>query len=642
MSPVAAEVDRSALIDGFVTVLLAKGPSEIPEKFRQPTIDEAWRRLCDPEMGFAWFWLHLAWIHVKGRGKGTGWQRACPDSKPRQNANGRDWAWQLEVARVIVLYTLMLILKARQIGFTYLVANLVIWAAISDNEQIIAVIANKMQSSKRLVRRSVQVYNRLPDWVKARVRITNPAISRLEFSNGSVVEPYSGDPDAARSDAATWVFADEIGEIDKLNDWFASTESVADSGGRLVMFGTAKDNGMEDWCIEADSGEQVEECVIPAEEGKVIRLPVMQSDSDMAFLFVPDYVHPERTDEWRARKVKVYKGNLRNFDREHPLTWRDAFIAQGKGYFDPLKLKEQYLKQMALYEARDRRGTLLPSGNGYKFVEDPYGHIVIHATEEEFAEVLAARRPWVMFADVAGSSPSGDYHATSAVNVGRVPSFEQMALEGHRAVAGVSKFEGEIIPHKQLITIHGYMDQDHYAELLMRVGYFLGTALIAVEVNGVGTGIIGFLRKARYPNLYIRTVKATKFGQKARREYGWYTTSESKHEAYGEGERLLRNDFIEVRDVETINEMTNVLHLGGQKIGAREPKHDDRSDGLTGACAMISSARAFAGGEYVSTAVNRGPEFGTLEWLTARIDARHNERTRRGAIGSENRDILAG
>lgn len=623
--------------DGFVEILLEHGPEKVPPAYRRATIAACMARLSDFDLGFLFFWLHFATLQIKGKGEGTGWQRACPNGKPGvQESTGRDWAWQVEMARVLPQFVQLLILKARQIGFSFLLANFIVWAAIAFPDQIIAVVANKLQSSKRLMRRARSVYNRLPKWLRDEVEMTSPAIMGMEFSNGSRIEPYSGDPDATRSDAADWIIVDEIGEVEHLHEFYAAIESIADDGGRLIMFGTAKDNGLEDFVTPAAlDGEEVASCDITLSTGEEMHLPIMLGDDDMHFLFVPDYVHPTRTDEWYDRRRKSYRGNLRDFDKEHPRNWRDAFAASGLGYFDVEPLRVVREETFAYLGERDRRGTLLAAHGDPTdiiFREDPYGFTVIHATEEEFVRLMAKKRPFAIGVDSAGDKihSGGDAHAATALRVGNAPE------------PGVETPESFVLErHIQLITIHGRYDSDLYAEQVCRMGYLCGTALVAVETNGVGAAVMKSVRRLRYPALYTRRSRSAQRGaEKLTREYGWYSSNETKNIAYGELERCLRNGYTDVRDYETVLEMGNVLNLGGGKIGAKDPKHDDRPDGLSLAHAIIPHVRAFNGGVVIGAEPE--PEWGTLAWLDKMAAAHYAAQNKDATIiGNENHKIMA-
>ena len=617
----AQEVDREQVVAGFLRVLFEQGIDKIPQQYRKPVLVEFKRLLSHPLDGFLFFWVNLAWIHIKGRGEGKGWHRACPDGLPRVvGKTGKDWSWQLDVARIITRYPMLLALKARQIGWTYLIANFVIWAACSEKEQIIAVVANKMQGSKRIMRRAREVYNRLPEWFRAEYPLINPALSHLEFANGSFIEPYSGDPNAARGDAATYLVADEIGEFEYLEDWYSAIESVAE---HKIFFGTAKFNGLEKWVEDAAAGNIVETLLLETPNG-TIEMPVWDNGlNDMTFAFFPWMVHPEHDSDWMEKRRRNYRGNLRNLEREHPSTWQEAFQASGKMYYNAEALEKQIHIVRGLFEKRDRRGTLIPTAGDLKdpkFVEDSYGNVVIHSTPDEFAELLELRRPFSLGADAAGDKRSGDYHAASGLQIGKVPE------------PGILEFDVDaVIPHRQLLTIHGYMDGDAYAELLFMAGFMLGQATIAVETTGgYGANIIKVLRRLRYPNLYLRRTSAKKKGEQVTKEYGWHTNQETKHIAYGEVERLLRNGWIDIRDPDTLAEMGIVQSLGAGKLGAREPGHDDRSDGLAIACAVAQYARHYAGRTLSPT--RKGPAYGTLDWLLQQMD---DAKEVKGTLGSE-------
>jgi hypothetical protein len=595
---IPATTSPEAVLEGFIGILHEHGADKVPERYRQEVLDAEWERICDPETGFAYFWLWYAMVQIKGRRKKGqavekgryGWQRACPGGLPRTDSSGRSWHWQYLVALEIVLYDLLLMLKARQIGMSFEFANLVDWAAMTANEQNIAVIANKLQSAERLVRRAHAVYRRLPGWMRERCPVKSFAIRRTEFANGSVVEPYSGDPNAARSEAATWVFVDEVGEIEHLYEFYAATESVAEGEGcHFVLFGTAKDNGIEAWCIDGDAGDVVSTQFVPDAGEAGYTIEVREGLNGMHFMFLPYFLHPARDEAWMARKRRTYKGNLANLDREYPGTWQQAFQAVGSKFFDEKARMRAIMSVRDVWEARDRRGTLVMDAtapSGIRFAEDGFGHVVMHASDEEMAAALSDGRPFTIGADCAGDRPMGDFHAATGLHVGIVPESDTIPQE--------------VIPHQQLMTIHGYMDGDHYGTLLCRMGLFLNRALLGIEVNGLGVAVLKRCRALGYPKLYARRTAPTTKKDRPGRELGWYSTSANKSMGYGEAERLLRNEWIDIRDPETLEEMGQVLTLGGGKIGAREPRHDDRPDGLMIAVAMVPYAGRVVSSEVVT------------------------------------------
>jgi hypothetical protein len=604
-------VTQEDVLDGYIRLLHAAGADALPTSALAAALAEEWRRICDPASGFLYFWRWYGWMYLKK--KNGGWKRACPDGEPKVEDNGRTWEWQFAVCRQLcVEREILLILKARQLGWSHLRSNFVIWWAITKPEQRIACVANKMQTSETNQRRAKAVYQRLPAWIREKVPLTNPAVSHTEFGNGSIITPYSGDPDALRTEGAGLLDVDEIGQIEQLDAFFAAARSVAAEGGTIVMAGTAKDNGVEAWVRESAAGRIIDEIVVDGLDGSPHTITVHEGENDMDFMFLPYFIVPTRDSEWMEKEKRLFRGNLAALMREHPGTWQEAFTAVGSGFFDSIALGRAVHAALDLFESRDRRGRLeMPGGPATaRFIPDPFGNVVIHATEKEFEEILATKRPWAIFADCAGENKSGDFHAACAVQVGRVPDTVHE--------------QGAVDPHRQVITIHGYMDSDEFAFQLAALGYLLGRALLAVEVNGVGTAVIMELRRLRYPNLYRRRTSTTTKGDKATSEIGWFTTggrTGNKPVMYGELERLLRNQWIEIRDAETLLEMAEVTQHGhnGTTIGAPEPKHDDRADALAGCSVILPYARHYRPHEAHTD--ERAP-FYAMEAVLARDKAR--------------------
>jgi hypothetical protein len=183
------------------------------------------------------------------------------------------------------------------------------------------------------------------------------------------------------------------------------------------------------------------------------------------------------------------------------------------------------------------------------------------------------------------------------------------------------------------------MDSDLYAELLIRAGWMLGKALVAIEANGVGTAVIKYARRAKYPALFMRRPKSTKRkDKKIVPEYGWYSMNDNKNEAYGELERCLRNGWTEIMDLDTLAEMGNVLNLGSSKLGARDPKKDDRPDGLAIAHGVIEYARAYQSAMLYDNVDVVVPDFGTMEWMERMLDEQREANVPR--LGQHNKKIL--
>jgi hypothetical protein len=514
--------------------------------------------------------------------------RACPDGEPRVDpVTGRSWGWQNALALEMFASDdpIEWWLKCRQVGFTYFNANAVNWCAMTHVECPISVHANVQRGAETIIRRTRMAYRKLPAWLQAFCEMTAPHIARLEWANGSTAEPFSGDPNAGRGDAPAFVFVDEVGEIRQLDEFYAAVGPTADEGGRLFMFGTAKDT-LEAWAMAGDKGEVVREVAFDGPDGLPAALPVKAGANGMTFCFIPYFIHPSRDAAWMEQKERTYTGNLDNLYREFPSSLEDCFAVTGKTYFHRATLRETINFVRNIFESRDRRGTLImPDGpDSVRFVEDRSGEVVIHATEDEFAALLATKRPFAIGGDSAGERKSGDYFAGSALQRGVIPT------EKWTPAPEI------IVPHRQLLTIHGYMDTDLFAHLMMRAGYLCGSALLVIEVTGGwGAAVAKECRKLHYPNLYYRHTSPLNRKDKPTLELGWSAKGAGKPIGYGETERAFRNGWLEIRDLETLVEMGDVMSMGGGRIAAPDPKHDDLPDSVVMAMIGLPYTRDFLG-----------------------------------------------
>jgi hypothetical protein len=612
------EIERlgaDEVLDLWVDVLHREGLPAINKRLWGPLLDYEWERICDPLRGFAYFLRHYGSIRVKGRGPGTGWQRFCPDGLPRSNAaTGKDWGWQIELAEMLPLYDKWAVEKARQEGITFIEAMYALWFGGTKPDQPVLLLSNKLPSAKRLLRRCHHGYTRLPQWLKDRMRMVSGSIELTQFANGSTLEPLSSSSDTGRSEAAGLIIADEWAYVEKQEEVHTSIDAAAGEGGQIIYSSTANGVGdmFYDWCCDGAAGEYLGQ-LAPG-------IPVNMGISDIAWTFLPWWAHPDRTPEWREKAARRYKGSYARFEQEYPEDWLQAFITSGKSFHNQATLSVVEEKAKTIFEPLQRRGTLLWADEELRtvrFFDDPTGLVTLHGTIEEIDEARTDPRPWVVAADSAGDAPWGDYHAATAWKSGVIVP-ETMTTD-----------ETVQIPHRELVTIHGYADADAYAELLVRLGYWTGMSLIVPEANAIGVAVIHYLRNKRYPRIYRRRPTGEKQKRAPQALLGFWSgggAAGTKQEAYGELERMLRCGEVELRDPEGVRELRQVRFLGQGRIGVAEPSHDDRADACAMAAATIRFARSSTG---TSTVEQHDDPF------KAQIRMAASLRSMEGRVGSE-------
>ena len=149
-----------------------------------------------------------------------------------------------------------LILKARQLGISTIVAAYIAWMMIFHRDKNILVMATKFSTATNLVKKVKHMIKNLPDWVKiAEVTIDNRA--SFELSNGSQIKASSTSGDAGRSEALSLLVVDEAAHVEGLDELWAGLYPALSTGGRCIALSTP--NGVGNWFHKTYAEAEIEE-----------------------------------------------------------------------------------------------------------------------------------------------------------------------------------------------------------------------------------------------------------------------------------------------------------------------------------------------------------------------------------------------
>ena len=224
-----------------------------------------------------------------------------------------------------------LTLKARQIGWTTLVAAHQFWLAFFHDDQNIIDLSRTERESVLLLRKSKYGFQHLPDWMLERG--PNSLVEhqqKMGFSNGSMITSMPSASDPARGESASLVVVDEWAFLPNPEEAWASIEPVADVGGRIIGLSTA--NGSGNFFHELWVGSQT-------------------GTNRFAPMFFPWSATEDRGEEWyQSKKESMLPWQLA---QEYPTTPEEAFIKSGNPVFDL-----DVLEDMKQYEEQGQRGYL--------------------------------------------------------------------------------------------------------------------------------------------------------------------------------------------------------------------------------------------------------------------------------------------
>lgn len=469
--------------------------ADVPSNFDELLLEKQWRR-CAPAWekgpdalleGFTYFCTNFWSIRHPERGKIL--------------LSLRDA--QIETVETWLNERFVVVLKARQIGFSTLIATYCFWLTFFYPDRAVIMISKTERESAKLLQKAKYGYRFLPEWMKLRgpVRVENTQ-SKLTWSNESGVESLPSASDPGRGESVFLVVVDEIGYLPNSEEAYAAIEPIADVGGRIIMLGTA--NG---------EGNLLHKLWIGAETGT----------NRYVNLFFP-WSAGDRDQSWyEAKKAELPSWQLA---QEYPDNAEEAFLRSGNPVFDLDALRAidpiEPRARGYLWSPVDRPREFVPDGGALRVWEFPQPKAV-----------------YVIGADVAEGLEHGDYSCCFVID----------ARES-RVVA----------------MYHARVDADLFgSDILYELGEWYHTALIGVESNNHGLATLNALRSKRYRNLYRQHRTAQRFEPKTEL-LGWRTTIVSKAMAIDELNKELRDATLALPDAETVAELRTFVREGNGRM----------------------------------------------------------------------------
>ena len=135
-------------------------------------------------------------------------------------------------------------MKARQIGWTTLVAAHQFWLAFFHPDQNIIDLSRTEREAVLLLRKTKYGFKHIPLWMLERgPESLVEHQQRMVFSNGSQITSMPSASDPASGESASRVVVDEWAFLPNPEEAWASIEPVADVGGRIIGLSTANGSG---------------------------------------------------------------------------------------------------------------------------------------------------------------------------------------------------------------------------------------------------------------------------------------------------------------------------------------------------------------------------------------------------------------
>lgn len=226
------------------------------------------------------------------------------------------WPEQERALVVIQRESRLIILKARQLGITWLILAEDLWDCLFHSGIVVLYFSKGQLEADELIRRVLGMYERYEGDKPALIKQNG---SELAWANGSRMRSLPATPSAGRSFTATKVRFDEFAHMVWAQKLYTAAKPTIDSGGKLIVFSTA--NG---------EGDPFHTLWDGAAKGLSRFVP----------LFLPWMARPDRDATWYAL-TEAEALSSAEMRREYPATPEDAF--------SPIAA-DQFLDDMTLWD----------------------------------------------------------------------------------------------------------------------------------------------------------------------------------------------------------------------------------------------------------------------------------------------------
>jgi len=227
------------------------------------------------------------------------------------NATNKDWVqfalWpeQTRTLRVIRQERQVIILKARQLGLSWLILCDALYDMLFRPSATNLIFSKREDEAFELLSRLKGIYAHLPRWMQAR-SVTIDSAGDWELSNGSSAKAFA--TTGGRSYTGSNAIVDEADFVQDLDELLNAVKPTIDAGGKLSLISTV------------DKAR-------PESPFKRIYRAAKRNKTTWHAIFLPWTARPSRTPQWyeaQSADVHARTGALDDLHQEYPATDTEA------------------------------------------------------------------------------------------------------------------------------------------------------------------------------------------------------------------------------------------------------------------------------------------------------------------------------
>ena len=155
------------------------------------------------------------------------------------------WDYQQKSLDAYMKQRFVIILKARQLGFTTLAMAYALWQCLFKPRANILLISKSQDSADKNLGMARFMYSFLPEWMKARgPELDGDAAKQMifRFTDGTNnrLKSFAGTKTAGAGETASLVILDEFALMDDPASTYRTIKPTTDAGGSLIIISTAR------------------------------------------------------------------------------------------------------------------------------------------------------------------------------------------------------------------------------------------------------------------------------------------------------------------------------------------------------------------------------------------------------------------
>lgn len=453
----------------------------------------------------------------------------------------------------------VIILKARQMGFSTLSEALIFKDTLSRPNVTSGIVAHEAAATDNLFKMSKRFHENLPNFIKPALKASNAKELIFDFAGGasSIKCMTAGNENIGRSDTFLNLHISEYAfwgsrKSDILTGLLQTVPNHRDT----CVFIESTANGFEDFKDRWDAAVSGESDFIPVFcawwECDEYRLEVGNfNKTPEEEMLAATYGLDDAQLNWRRWCIRNNcGGDLNKFAQEYPSCPEEAFIMTGTPVFDTLAVTNRIIRLTREQQKtppkvgrfkfgfRDQSAQDLIIDSSIRFEDDKRGFIRLYELPKDGAS-------YVIGADTKGEG--SDFYAASVIEVGTAKRVCALKMD----VSNSKPFT------RQLYCLARYYND----------------ALVAVEVN-FNTAPIEELERLGYYNQYFR-LTYDDYTKKEQRRYGFKTDAITRPLIIDREIDAINNRTELFFDIDMLRECLTFVYDKNNRPDAIAGKHDD-------------------------------------------------------------------